>query len=46
MVLTLEWTFGDELTELTPTSFPSIFRPNPFEQQEKEHEKVENDGLD
>jgi hypothetical protein len=29
-----------------PTSFHSIFWPNPFQQQEKEHEKEKNDGLD
>ncbi len=38
------WQWIDQIDP--PTFFHSVFQPNPFQQQEKEHKKEENDGLD
>ncbi len=38
------WQWIDQIDP--PTSFHSVFQPNPFQQQEKEHKKEKNDGQD
>ncbi len=45
---TLEWTFGNELTKLTPqpTSSHSVFQPNLLEQRErKDKEKTKTNNM-